>query len=82
MKMIRRIVGIAHVADLESIEDADVRSQCEKRSLLFARTLVLASFNDDVQQQGLGSIREVVENLARKVFAATPAEQWPADGAK
>lgn len=42
-EMIRRIVGIAHVEDLESISDADTRSNCEKRSLLFARTLVLMS---------------------------------------
>ena len=38
---IRRIVGIAHVEDLESIKDADVRSSCEKVSLLFARRLVV-----------------------------------------
>lgn len=38
---IRRIVGIAHVEDLESIKDTDVRSSCEKVSLLFARRLVV-----------------------------------------
>ena len=40
-KMIRRIVGIAHVADLETIEDADIRSVCEKKSLVLARDLVI-----------------------------------------
>jgi len=30
MKMLRRIVGIAHVADLDTIADPDVRSICER----------------------------------------------------
>ena len=42
-KMIRRIVGIAHVADLESIEDPDIRSNCEKKSIVLAKRLILAS---------------------------------------
>ncbi|GAX28050.1 5-methylthioribose kinase [Fistulifera solaris] len=40
MKMLRRIVGIAHVEDLESIEDADVRAQCEKHGLALAKTFI------------------------------------------
>lgn len=40
-KMIRRIIGIAHVEDLESISDADVRAACEKRALRMARELVV-----------------------------------------
>ena len=36
----RRIVGIAHVADLDSIEDADVRAECERRALEFGKKLV------------------------------------------
>jgi len=43
-KMIRRIVGIAHVADLESIEDKDVRASAEKKSLVLARQLILHPF--------------------------------------
>ncbi|MEW5315725.1 MAG: hypothetical protein WDW38_007132 [Sanguina aurantia] len=39
--MIRRIVGIAHVADLESIADADTRSGCERRALRFGRELLV-----------------------------------------
>ena len=42
-KMIRRIVGVAHVADLEEIPDPRTRSICEKKALLFARTITLAS---------------------------------------
>ena len=41
MKMLRRIVGIAHVEDLESIADADVRARCEKRGLAIAKHLIM-----------------------------------------
>lgn len=36
----RRIVGVAHVADMESIRDAALRSVCERRALEFGKTLV------------------------------------------
>ncbi|GJP83921.1 hypothetical protein CLOP_g14022 [Closterium sp. NIES-67] len=39
-KMIRRIVGIAHVEDLESIADPDVRAACERKALNFGKRLV------------------------------------------
>ena len=39
-KMIRRIVGVAHVADMETIADADLRAKCERRALLFARDVM------------------------------------------
>lgn len=42
-KIIRRILGIAHVEDLESIENPDVRADCEKRALLFAREIMVNS---------------------------------------
>jgi 5-methylthioribose kinase len=41
MKMIRRILGLAHVEDLESIEDPERRAACERRALALARELVL-----------------------------------------
>jgi len=52
MKMIRRILGLAHVEDLESIADPERRAACERRALAMARELVL--FGD-----GVASIREV-----------------------
>ena len=60
-KMIRRIVGIAHVEDLESIEDADARAGCERRALRFGRELLVntGSFKD---------ARAVIE-AAQKAFA-------------
>lgn len=39
-KMIRRIVGVVHVEDLESIEDASTRAVCERKALDFAKKLM------------------------------------------
>ncbi|KMZ75190.1 S-methyl-5-thioribose kinase [Zostera marina] len=39
-KMIRRIVGIAHVEDFESIHNVQKRAYCEQRSLQFAKMLM------------------------------------------
>jgi 5-methylthioribose kinase len=49
-KMTRRILGLAHVEDLESIADADLRAECEKRALKLARTFM-------VEGQGFADIR-------------------------
>jgi 5-methylthioribose kinase len=40
-KMIRRILGLAHVEELESIADRQVRAVCELQALALARKLVL-----------------------------------------
>jgi 5-methylthioribose kinase len=40
-KMIRRILGLAHVIDLEHIKDPDLRARCEKRALRLARELMV-----------------------------------------
>jgi len=40
-KMIRRIVGIAHVEDLESISDLSARASCEIKVLEMARELII-----------------------------------------
>ena len=45
-KMIRRVVGIAHVEDLDSIDDADLRSACEKKSLVLARRMAVGSTDE------------------------------------
>ena len=39
-KMIRRIVGVAHVEDFESISDPIKRADCERRALDFAKMLM------------------------------------------
>uniref|UniRef100_A0A7S0R8Q8 S-methyl-5-thioribose kinase n=2 Tax=Pyramimonas obovata TaxID=1411642 RepID=A0A7S0R8Q8_9CHLO len=40
-EIIRRTVGIAHVEDLESIQDPEVRAACERRAIKLARTLLV-----------------------------------------
>lgn len=40
-KMIRRILGLAHVEDFESIEDTGIRAACERRALNFGRQLLV-----------------------------------------
>jgi 5-methylthioribose kinase len=59
-KMIRRIVGFAHVIDFERIEDAAVRARCEAGALAMARTLLThpAQFH---------SIRDVIDAVPRMV---------------
>ncbi|GAB4852867.1 hypothetical protein Ancab_017064 [Ancistrocladus abbreviatus] len=39
-KMIRRIVGVVHVEDFESISEASKRADCERRALNFAKMLM------------------------------------------
>jgi 5-methylthioribose kinase len=40
-KMVRRILGLAHVADLESIADPDLRAACETKALRLARAFLV-----------------------------------------
>jgi 5-methylthioribose kinase len=40
-KIIRRILGLAHNADFELIEDARQRAVCEARSLRLARAMMV-----------------------------------------
>jgi 5-methylthioribose kinase len=42
-KMIRRILGLAHVEDLESIADPERRARCETKALTLARELMLGA---------------------------------------
>lgn len=41
-EIIRRILGLAHVADLESIPDIGRRAECERQALLFAREILVS----------------------------------------
>jgi 5-methylthioribose kinase len=40
-KMMRRVIGLAHVADLDSIEDAQLRAEAETLALTIGQNLVL-----------------------------------------
>ncbi len=44
-KMIRRILGLAHILDFESIEDPQVRATCEARALTLARDMMVNPAN-------------------------------------
>ncbi|MBV8974226.1 MAG: hypothetical protein JOY74_03815 [Sinobacteraceae bacterium] len=57
-KMIRRIVGFAHVIDFDWIQDSDLRARCEGSALAMARTLLThpAQFH---------SIQDVADALPR-----------------
>jgi 5-methylthioribose kinase len=57
-EIIRRIVGFAHNADFESIENPDLRGSCEQRSLAFARELI-------VRPHGFPAIEAIIEGVRR-----------------
>ncbi|TMJ39236.1 MAG: S-methyl-5-thioribose kinase [Alphaproteobacteria bacterium] len=62
IKMIRRVLGLAHTEDLESIKDPAVRASCERKVLNLARRLIL----DADKLTGIGD----VTIAARGVLAA------------
>jgi 5-methylthioribose kinase len=59
-KMIRRIVGFAHVADFESIQDTAVRAECEACALRMARTLL-------TRPEQIHSIQDVTDAVPHMV---------------
>ena len=63
-KMTRRILGLAHVEDMESIADPDLRATCEKRALNLARRLMVerASFSD------IGSASDAARAILRETM--------------
>ena len=58
-KMIRRILGLAHVEDLETIADPERRARCEMKALRLARELVVGA-------KGFSDLADVV-SAARAV---------------
>jgi 5-methylthioribose kinase len=56
-KMIRRILGLAHVADLETIGDANLRAKAERRALMLARSML-------VERERYPSIEALAEAVA------------------
>ena len=63
-EMIRRIIGIAHVADLDEIPDADIRALCERAALMCGRELML-----NAKKLTPASIVDVVKSQEFAVFA-------------
>ncbi len=59
MEMIRRILGFAHVLDLESIACKRRRAECESKALAFARRLL-------VERSASGGIAALLRQLPRE----------------
>ncbi len=57
----RRILGLAHNADFELIEDRDLRAECEARALYFGRHLIL----DRASIQSIGEANALAGTLDR-----------------
>jgi len=60
-KMIRRIVGFAHVIDFERIADPAVRARCEAGALAMARTLL----TNPAQFRSMQDVLDAVPHMAR-----------------
>ena len=60
LKMIRRILGLAHVEDLESIADPARRATCERKALRLAHTLVV----EGVKFSGIAELVEAAKRHA------------------
>lgn len=60
-KMIRRIVGIAHVEDFESIQNPDVRAKGERRALNAAKKLMK-------ERRSLSSITQAFELIGSELY--------------
>jgi hypothetical protein len=81
--IIRRLVGIAHTADMDSIADADTRAACELRALRFGRHLLVegaATYTDIRALTAAAAAARQVDSLAAdaatnrgEAAAATPA---------
>ncbi len=64
-KMIRRIVGFAHVIDFDSIRDADLRGRCERSALAMARALL----THPEQFQSMAQVIDAVPRMTRRQAA-------------
>jgi 5-methylthioribose kinase len=59
--MARRILGLAHVEDMESIGDPDRRARCERAALKLARELMLGR----TSITSIGAVVQLAETLPR-----------------
>ena len=58
------------------IEDLAQRAVCEKRALIFAKQLVLASYRNTWRAQGLLCVSDIIAKLAVPINASQPADDW------
>lgn len=57
-ELIRRTIGLAHVADLDSIADDEMRRACQRHALSLGRTLILAAPHIDSIDDLIARIRQ------------------------
>ncbi|AJJ22285.1 S-methyl-5-thioribose kinase [Yersinia enterocolitica] len=57
-ELIRRTIGLAHVADLDSIADDEMRRACQRHALSLGRTLILAASRIDSIDDLIARIRQ------------------------
>ncbi len=69
IKMIRRILGLAHVEDLESIADEERRAACERKALLLGRELILGAR----AFSGIGDISQAAREIEGGAYKRSPA---------
>jgi 5-methylthioribose kinase len=67
-KMIRRVLGLAHTEDLESIADAERRALCETKVLALGRELLIGA-------KGFSGIADVVEAARAAHLGDTAAKR-------
>ena len=64
-KMIRRVVGLAHVEDFEAIADPELRARCEGNAVRLARDLL-------VQRSRFSSMRLLIDAVRQLCLKAQP----------
>ncbi|ENK6702438.1 S-methyl-5-thioribose kinase [Yersinia enterocolitica] len=57
-ELIRRTIGLAHVADLDSIADDEMRRACQRHALSLGRTLILSAPRIDSIDDFIARIRQ------------------------
>ncbi|RLM19351.1 S-methyl-5-thioribose kinase [Brenneria alni] len=57
-ELIRRTIGLAHVADLDAIQNEDARAECQRQALHLGRTLILAAPHIDNVDELLAHVRQ------------------------
>ena len=63
-KMVRRLIGVAHVEDMEAIENPDLRAKCEEKALQLGRLLMLERASD------FQEVCQLAQNLERRDLGA------------
>jgi len=68
-KVIRRIVGIAHVADIEKISDVTIKASIEKKALKFASYIVVQSqyYNDIHTIDSIEKLAQYAKEINKEV---------------